>query len=1039
MWRIPASGSRALFLGVLGVAGLLSAVASSSDASARELEQVDFDRDVRPILSENCFHCHGPDAKKRKARLRLDTHEGATQERRGWAAVVPGDPDESELIQRVEAEHEDDVMPPRESHRSLSVEEKRTLRRWVEAGAPWSRHWSFVRPERPALPTVSDATWPRNGIDHFVLARLEAEGFRPSAPADQRTLLRRASLDLIGLPPSPEERAAFARDVDPGRWPAAIERLLASPRYGERMAWPWLDAARYADSNGYQGDKDRSMWPWRDWVVDAYNRNLPFDTFTLWQLAGDLLPDATDEARLATGFLRNHMINGEGGRIAEENRVEYVFDQLETVGTTWMGLTTNCCRCHDHKYDPLTQRNYYQLFDFFNQTPVTGAGDDPRTAPVLAVPSVEQRARLETLQGELVALERELEQRRAQLAAQREDWERELLASFGPSPWRVLTPQQAVAEQQELTIQADGSILAGGENPANDTYRVALSVPPMTLSALRLEALRHESMTAGGLARSDSGNFVLTGLELRCVAAPDSAPSPGIIEGAVAIEFATAQASFEQEGYPVSEVLDEDAASGWAVWDGEDISRDHEALFRLAEPVVIAAGELLEVVLRHDSVHEHHNLGRFRFSASDEPAPELEGGRARLRELLRVPRAERSPEQAAFLEAQQLALDGRAVELRALLDVTRATLHEVDAGVPRVMVTAEREERRATHVLRTGNYDRLGEEVRAGLPEVLPPLSEEGAADRLALARWLVAPENPLTARVVVNRLWAQVFGTGLVKTLEDFGTQGERPSHPELLDWLACEFVQSGWDVKHLLRTILDSATYRQSSSVTPELLARDPENRLLARGARYRLPSWMIRDQALAVSGLLVNELGGPGVRPYQPDGVWREYTFDTRSYTPGTGDELYRRSLYTFWRRIVAPTLFFDSASRQTCSVAERRTNSPLHALATLNDVTYVEAARVLAQRLLRDRSEQDDGCLTRAFETALSRGPSAEELELLRASLERLRGEYAGDPGAAEELVALGESPGDPALDAVEHAAWTGLCLVLLNLDETLTRE
>lgn len=1008
---------------------LCAALAASAepDSGAR---QVDYVRDVQPILSDNCYSCHGPDSKHRQASLRLDTRKGALRNRSGWAAVVPGDPDESEMILRINAEDIDDRMPPLESHLSLSEDERALLYRWIEEGAKWSEHWAFTPPKAPNPPEVSDEGWPRNAIDHFVMARLDREGLSPTRQAAPEMLLRRLSLDLTGVPPTPAELQAFLASEEAGRWEREVTRLLASPRYGERMAWPWLDAARYADSNGYQGDRDRSMWPWRDWVVRAFNENLPFDDFTVWQLAGDLLDEPTQEQLLATGFLRNHMINGEGGRIAEENRVEYVFDQLETVGTVWLGMTMNCCRCHDHKFDPLSQRNYFELFDFFNQTPVTGEGGDPQTPPVLEVPNEAQALRLSDLDRRIRDRQDALDRRALELEAGRAEWEDEARRRLESDPWSALRPTQASASGQDLDILLDDSVLASGANPKNDTYRIELPVEPGVYRAIRLEVLRHPTMTEGGMARSNSGNFVLTSFEVRV----RTQGTPG-----EALALRGARATIAGDGFPVAGALEESSESGWAVWRGEPITSDHEALFQFDEALELGVGDSLLVILRHDSIHEHHNMGRFRFSITSDGCAELGQDRVLYSRLLRTPHSERTQEQVSILEAAMQARDPQHTELRELHRASIEVRADLRQGLPRVMIMADQEERRATYILGKGLYDRRGEVVQAGLPAILPELPVEGEANRLGLARWLVTPENPLTARVIVNRLWAQVFGAGLVDTPENFGSQGARPSHPELLDWLATEFITSGWDIKHMMRLMVTSATYGQSSDVSAAHHERDPANVLFARGARYRMPAWMLRDQALAISGLLVDDPGGKGVHPYQPDGIWREYTFDVLSYPDGEGDALYRRSLYTFWRRIVAPTMFFDSATRQSCSVEERRTNTPLHSLAVLNDVTYVEAARVLSQRLLLSEGIDDEERLRLGFERVLVRQPVAAEQQLLADTLSRLRVQYAEDPHAAEALIAVGASKRDASIESLEHAAWTCVILALLNLDETLTRE
>jgi mono/diheme cytochrome c family protein len=799
--------------------------------------KVDFARDVLPILSDTCFACHGPDAKARKADLRLDTKEDANAS----GAIVPGKSGESELYRRITSTDRDEVMPPAKGVKKLTPQQIDTLKRWIDAGAPWGKHWAFEPPTRPDVPKTKHPT--ANPIDAFVFARLERAKLAPSAPATKEQLIRRVTLDLTGLPPTPAEVDAFVADPAADAYEKVVDRLLASPRYGERMAWDWLEAARYADTNGYQGDNERTMWPWRDWVVRAFNDNMPYDRFTVWQLAGDLLPNATREQILATGFNRNHMINGEGGRIAEENRVEYVFDQTETVGTLWLGLTLTCARCHDHKFDPVTRRDYYRLFAYFNQTPVNGGGGNGQTPPVIDFGTPEQDARLKAADKALS----------------------EVAGKIGPI---------------EKKLRDDAAITS-----KDGKYESQL--PTLIESALR----------KGPDGRADANN--------------------------------------------------------------EELVKH----FEKTEPAYVA--------------------------------------------LLKDYRKRRGDRDAAA------------------------------GAIPRVMVMGDMPKARDTFILTRGAYDKHEDKVHPGVPESLPALPQGAPANRLALATWIVAKENPLTARVTVNRFWQTFFGTGLVKTSEDFGVQGERPSHPELLDWLAVEFRDTGWDVKRLVRLIVTSHTYRQSSKVTPEAREGDPENRLLARGPRHRLPSWMIRDQALFAAGLMTPTIGGTPVRTYQPPGIWEEATFGFKRYYQDTGEALYRRSLYVFWRRIVGPTMFFDVASRQTCSVKTTTTNTPLHALTTLNDVTFVEAARALAQRAM---AEADDAARLRvAFRRAVGRTPTAAEVEILRGALHRQRRLYTADRAAAERLLRVGESRRDERLDVVEHAALTAVCTLILNLDETLTNQ
>jgi hypothetical protein len=806
-----------------------------------EKVKVRFSRDILPILSDNCFYCHGPDEKTRQADLRLDTQDGAL--RKDNPVILPGKSAESELVRRILSTDPDEMMPPAKSNRTLTPRERELLVRWIDEGATWGQHWAYEAPQRPELPPVKNTAWPKNAIDRFILSTLEDEGLQPSLEASKERLLRRVTLDLTGLPPTILELQAFLEDNSPNAYDAVVDRLLASPRYGERMAWEWLDAARYADSNGYQGDQDRTMWPWRDWVVRSLNENMPYDRFTIEQIAGDLLPEATKDQKLATAFNRNHMINGEGGRIAEENRIEYLMDQTETLSTVWLGLTMTCARCHDHKFDPLKQREYYQLLAYFNQTPVDGVGRGGQTKPVLDFATPKHAERRKELAAEFDAVTKRIREKEQQL-------------------------------RDAAAIEKDG--------------KYESTLPPLIESALR--------------------------------------KGPG------------------------------DRA--------EQNRQELIAHFKDREPDYI---KLLN---------------------------ELEKARVKRNDYVKT--------------------------------------------IPQVMIMEELPQPRETFVLTRGAYDKPTDKVAAGVPAVLNRLPADASANRLSLAKWLVDPANPLTARVTVNRYWQMFFGTGLVKTVEDFGVQGESPSHPELLDWLATEFVRTGWNVKALHRLIVTSATYRQSSKVTPALWERDSENRLLARGPRYRLPSWMLRDQALAVSGLLVDKRGGPPVKPYQPEGIWEEATFGKIGYKQDDGEALYRRSLYIFWRRIVAPTMFFDTASRQVCTVKAVRTNTPLHALAVMNDTTYVEAARALAQRVLEQASAAPEARVELAFQAAALRRPTAEELKILLGNLDKLRASFAKDKPAAEKLLAVGQAPRNKNLDPIEHAALASLCTLILNLDEVLNK-
>jgi hypothetical protein len=1012
------------YLGINPVS-LLTVIISCTFCYA-DAKEVSFDRDIRPILSDNCFHCHGPDAKKRKAKLRLDIKEGALADLGGYAAVVPGNPAKSELFARISSNDPEERMPPHDSNRNLSKKKIDLLKEWIAGGAKWKGHWSFEPVDRP---TVKEKE--RHPIDVLVDARLKQDEFKANPSANRETLIRRLKLDLTGLPPTAGQIESFLGDEKPDAWERLVERTLQATAYGERMAWDWLEAARYADTNGYQGDRERTMWPWRDWVVKAFNENLPYDQFTIWQLAGDLLPDATQEQILATGFNRNHMINGEGGRIAEENRVEYVFDMTETMGTLWMGLTLTCARCHDHKFDPLLQSEYYQLNAFFNQTPVNGGGGDPFAKPVLQSGTTVQNEELVQLRKEIDALQKEIESPPPLQVGAKAKWEAKMLQKLPANEWQRLLPKEAKANKQSLDILEGGLIYASGENPDKDEYQVVYPLGEGKITGFRLEAIRHPKMTHGGLARSDSGNFVLTDLQFKV--------RHSAVDKLLPLEVASASATFEQGPLKVRNTFDSGPTSGWAVWAGKPIDRDHAAAFRLKKSIEVPKGAELEVTLKFNSQHKHHNLGHFRFSSTASSTPTLKGDRGGLITALQIAPGKRSPSDKKTIMEAFAAQDDSLSALRKKQNELEVKVKKTQGSFPKVMVMADMAKPRQTFMLERGLYNQRGKLVSADVPAWLPPLPKTENPNRLDLARWLMDPKHPLTARVTVNRFWQMFFGVGLVKTTDNFGVQAEYPRHPELLDWLAAEFMESGWDVKGLIRTIVTSETYRRSSTIASYAeYERDPENRFLARGPRFRMPSWMIRDQALAISGLLNPQMGGKAVYSYQPTGIWAEATFGSKRFRQDKGQALYRRSLYTYWRRIIGPTMFFDVAKRQICEVKPLRTNTPMHALTIMNDVTYVEAGRALADILLRDAMD-DETRLRLATKRVLGRNSSAEELTLLKRSLGRGIASFTEDPEAARRFLTHGDSKPKSEVSPITRAAWAALCLNLLNLDETLNKE
>ena len=821
-------------------------------------KEIDFTRHIRPILSAACYQCHGPDSKERQADLRFDRQQSALASREEGPAIVPGKHAESGIYRRITSNDPESRMPPPDESRQLSPEEIEKIKRWIDEGADWETLWSLQPVNPSAPPPVQQTAWPRNSVDRFVLNRLEEEGLHPSEDADRETLLRRVTLDLTGIPPTLAEIDAFLADRSEDAYEKVVERLLASPHYGERMAIDWLDAARFADTHGYHVDSQRDMWRWRDWVIESFNNNMPFDQFTIEQLAGDLLPEPTSSNRIASGFNRNHGINFEGGAFAEEFRVEYVVDRVHTTATVFMGLTMKCARCHDHKFDPISQRDYYRFFAFFNSVPERGIdGAIGNAVPVIRFPSEEQRKKLEVFNAALTAKEKELKEYESTVADRAKKW--------------------AVARREELT---------------------------------------QKSEAAGGTDVDD---------------------------------------------------------------------------------------------------------------------------------LVKINPERWTDEQSKKIETYFLSQEKNYEKLKSSRRQAERDRNNYEGTIPSTMVMQDKSTMRETRLLERGLYDRPGEKVTPGLPAALPPLPAGSEGNRLALARWLVSGNHPLTARVTVNRFWQSLFGTGLVKTSENFGSQGDLPSHPELLDWLSHFFVQSGWDVKELMRLLVTSATYRQSSRLDHRTMDQDPGNRLLARGPRFRLQAEMIRDAALSAGGLLVRSVGGRSVKPYQPEGLWEEVafgikTYGAQEYEQDHGDALYRRSMYTFWKRSCPPPslVTFDAPDRETCIVRRERTNTPLQALVLLNDPIYIEAARGLAQRAILDGGSTSDERLGYAFRIVTGRHPTPAEAAVLSAELRDRLQAFAADPETAKRLVAIGESQSDASLSAGELAAWTMVARLILNLDEAITK-
>ncbi|KAA3614486.1 MAG: DUF1553 domain-containing protein [Planctomycetota bacterium] len=1179
-WRFAAAfGSLRSFIWTAASTFALAGLASAAAIPQQDGAVPDFNRDIRPILSDNCFYCHGPDREERKAGLRLDVPEGALGELSGGGfAIVPGELEESELWFRVDTDDDFDVMPPPGSGKSLTDREKQLLKQWIEAGAPFAQHWAFVAPKRPALPEVERQDLVRNPVDRFLLNRLQAEGLSFNPEADRETLLRRLSLDLTGLPPTPEELDAFLADEDSQAYERQVQRLLDSPKFGEHMARYWLDAARYGDTHGFHLDNERSLWPWRDWVIQSFNDNKPFDEFTIEQLAGDLLPNPTLQQRVATGFNRCNPTTGEGGLIEEEYLVKYAMDRVETTSTVWMGLTMNCASCHDHKFDPFSQEEYYRIFAFFHNVAEEGTDRNALTPPpVIKAPLPEQQVRIADLEQRLQLLEQEMASPMPEVDAAQSRWEQQWRQQLAKRwmPAKVLEAKSL--NGAELQALEDGSYLVAGPSPDKDVQEFILESEGGGFSALRLEALPDESLPLQGIGRADNANFVLSGVELEVLAEDGSAQ---------AVPLAVASASYNQPNYPVSAALDGKDNSGWAI----SARREAQAaVFQAERPFLPESGGRLRVRLRYESPHLRHVIGRVRLLLSRDPdlVPTQLGAwsqskafsgangnevyrqafppETHLDDLAACEAAEWQPKpdyvdgkvhtftgddraiylyrsltatsarrlQASFGsdDALKVWLNGdvvldRNVQRAAAPDQDRVDLHlragvnhlllkvvnykggfgfafrrveeevgdlpmelafgleqtesqrpigfdkrlrefyrnrhapafqallsrrdqtnqelaQLDKAVPRTMVMAERMESRPTFFLNRGQYDNKGEQVSAGVPSVLLPLPKDQPVNRLSLARWLMDPRHPLPARVTVNRFWQNLFGVGIVGTAEDFGSQGEWPSHPQLLDWLAVEFMESGWNVKHMIQLMVESNAYRQSSRVSSEKLAADPNNRFLSRGPRFRMDAEMVRDLALKVSGLLVERIGGPSVKPYQPEGLWVAVAYpssNTSRFVQDEGEDLYRRSLYTFWKRTAPPPnmVVFDAPTRESCTVRRPRTNTPLQALTLLNDVQFVEASRFLAQRMMKEGGEAKLDRIHFGFRLATGRHPDLFESSVLLEIFQEQWADFQADPEAAREFLKVGDRASDPQLPVEELAAWTMVANTLLNLDETINK-
>ncbi|HAB16917.1 MAG TPA: hypothetical protein DCE44_10755, partial [Verrucomicrobiales bacterium] len=1154
--------------------------ATSAVGTANQGAPVDFASQVQPILSKKCFACHGPDERSRKGKLRLDSFAEATRARDPRPAILPGNAEKSELLHRIRETDPEEVMPPPELKNPLTPAEIEILERWIIGGADYAPHWAWIAPKRPALPEIADPGWPKTGLDYFIAAKLAENGLKPSAPADRYTLIRRLSLALTGLPPEPEDVEAFVADTRPGAYERVVDQLLASPHFGERWSRVWLDLGRYADSAGYGSDPLRpNIWPWRDWLIQALNANEPFDEFTRDLIAGDLVPDATDEQRIASAFHRNTMTNTEGGTDDEEWRVAAVKDRAGVTAQVWMGLTMNCAQCHTHKFDPITQKEYYSFFAFFNETEDNDQPDERPTLPVYSLQERKQRA----------ALELEVGQAEKEYRAPNAEYESELAAwatrAAEPIPWTALVPQSVTAGSTNpptFTIDSAGSVLVSGPAADRDSYLITVTAPIARLTALAIEALTDSTLPQGGPGRATSGAFVLNDVRVELVPsgrearsarfvrleAPGAnrilslaevqvfsagtnialkgsptqsstdylgdanravdgntdgnygearstshtrsendpwweldlgaefpveqiavwnrtdggvgtrlanskirlldgrretvwqlvltnAPDPVVKVGPAApqaLALVNASADHSQSDFAAAEAIDKDTSrmSGWAV--GGELGRPHRWAAEFAEALDLSAPATLRISLAHN-YGEHQTLGKFRISVTDRATP-VRIFPGPVQAALAVAPSQWTPTHRSILDdyfrPQSATLGPKFKELAAL----RAKRDAVRGTAVPVMRQLGPDSQRITRVLNKGNFLDPGDPVTAGVPVAFNPWPTEAPTNRLGLARWLTAPDNPLTSRVAVNRVWAQLMGQALVETEEDFGTQGALPTNRPLLDWLAVSFQSPkptpdrtdllepklGWDLKALIKLIVMSAVYQQSSAVTPELREKDPLNKLYSRAPRLRLDAETVRDQALMLSGLLSRKIGGPSVYPMQPDGLWRAAFNGERSWATSEGEDRYRRGIYTFWRRTVPyPSMAtFDAPSRETCTLRRQPTNTPLQAFVTLNDPVFVECAQALGRRLASEPGPVAER-IRNGLQRVLSRPATTQQVEAL---VQLFESEVANYRERVDEAVKLASDPLGPLpadLPPAEAAAWTTVANVLLNLDGVLVKN
>jgi len=1025
--------------------GLLSLLLLSLTGTAGE---IDFARDVRPILSSECFHCHGPDEESREADLRLDTLAGSRADLGDYAAVVPGDPENSELLRRITSHDPDLKMPPGESGEGLSGEEVAVLRQWIEQGAKWSEHWAFVPPRRPEIPKTATDNWVQNPIDSIVLARLEQEQLVPSHVANRATLLRRLSLDLTGLLPTIEEVDAFLLDNRPDAYQRQVERLLLSPHYGERWGQVWLSAARYADSDGYEKDKPRDVWFFRDWVINSLNDDMPYDQFVIEQIAGDMLPDATQDQRVATGFLRNSMINEEGGAHPEQFRMEAMFDRMDAIGSSVLGLTASCSQCHSHKYDPLTHTEYYQMFAFLNNC---------HESQIAVYTPAEERQR-QVLFAEIRAIETKLQSDHPDWAEQMAAWEQQLKSQ--PKVTWVVPPPKAKSDGTKYYVQDDLAITVEGFAPAKHTMTVEFDTQMQNVTAIRLELMNDPNLPYGGPGRSILGTCAISEFEVST--SPHSGPGTGT---ATRQKFATATADISLPKKPLEDIFDnkkdvqrvtgpvEMAMDGkietaWGINAGPGRrNQPREAVFAFSKPVSSPEGTHFSIEIK-----QHHGgwnsddrqancFGRFRLALTNSPNPVANPIPGEVQKILDISPSERTAQQTDRVFSYWRST---VSEWQDANNHIEALWSQHPEGISQ-LVLAERKKRRQTHRLDRGDFLSPKEPVEPGVPDFLHPLPEGEPLTRLTFARWLVDRRSPTTARAIVNRVWQEYFGIGISSTASDLGSQGEPPSHPELLDWLAVEFMEHDWSFKHLHRQIVHSATYRQTSDVSAELLARDPSNRLLARGPRFRIDAELVRDVALFASGLLNPKVGGPSVYPDAPKFLFEPpASYGPKTWAYSTGTDRFRRAMYTFSFRSVPypPLQSFDSPSANASCVRRSRSNTPLQALTTLNEPLFVDCAKALALRTVCEGGETVDDRLTYSFRRCASRRPTSAERKVLTDLLAKQITRCEGGELDPWQLAAidLQHKPELPiGITPSQLAGWTVVSRVLLNLDETITKE